>query len=42
MNTKNLLIQEVEQVSNPGLEEVLGFLRFLKAKKIDDEQDIAL
>lgn len=32
MNTKDLLIQELEQVSEPLLEEVLDFLRFLKAK----------
>lgn len=32
MNTKNLLIQEIEQVPEPILEEVLDFLRFLKAK----------
>lgn len=32
MNTKNLLIQEIEQVPEPILDEVLDFLRFLKAK----------
>lgn len=32
MNTKDLLIQELNQVSEPLLEEVLDFLRFLKAK----------
>ncbi|HEY9782011.1 MAG TPA: DUF2281 domain-containing protein [Leptolyngbyaceae cyanobacterium] len=32
MNTKNLLIQEIEQVPEPILEEVLDFLRFLKAQ----------
>lgn len=32
MNTKNLLIQEIEQVPEPILDEVLDFIRFLKAK----------
>ena len=32
VNTKDLLIQELNQVSEPLLEEVLDFLRFLKAK----------
>lgn len=32
MNTKNLLIQEIEQAPEPILDEVLDFLRFLKAQ----------
>ena len=32
MNTKDLLLQEIEQTSEPILDEVLDFLRFLKAK----------
>ena len=32
MNTKELIIQEIEQVPEPLLDEVLDFLRFLKAK----------
>lgn len=32
MNTKELLLQEIEQVPEPILDEVLDFLRFLKAK----------
>ncbi len=32
MNTKNLLIQEIEQAPEPILDEVLDFLRYLKAK----------
>lgn len=32
MNTKDLLLQEIEQVPEPLLDEVLDFLRFLKAK----------
>jgi len=33
MNTKELLLQEIDQVSDPILDEVLDFLRFLKAKQ---------
>lgn len=32
MNTKDLLLQEIEQVPEPILDEVIDFLRFLKAK----------
>ena len=32
MNAKELIIQEIEQVPEPLLDEVLDFLRFLKAK----------
>jgi len=32
MNTKELLMQEIEQVPEPILDEVLDFLRFLKTK----------
>lgn len=32
MNTKDLLLQEIEQAPQPILDEVLDFLRFLKAK----------
>lgn len=32
MNTKDLLIQEMQQVPEPILDEVLDFLRFLKTK----------
>ena len=32
MNTKDFLLQEIEQTSEPILDEVLDFLRFLKAK----------
>ncbi|MGL4620932.1 MAG: DUF2281 domain-containing protein [Chroococcidiopsis sp.] len=39
MNTKDLLLQEIEQVPEPILEEVLDFLRFLKAKEILQRQE---
>jgi len=42
MNTKNLLIQELEQVPEPILEEVLDFLRFLKAKKIQETLETSI
>jgi len=32
MDTKYLLLQEIEQTPEPILNEVLDFLRFLKAK----------
>ena len=42
MNTKELLLQEIEQVPEPILEEVLDFLRYLKAKKILQRQEATL
>ena len=36
MNAKDLIIQEMEQVSEALLEEVLDFLRFLKAKEMQE------
>ena len=33
MDTKSLLLQEIEQTPEPILDEVLDFLRFLKAKQ---------
>lgn len=43
MNTKDLLIQEIEQVPEPILDEVLDFLRFLKTKheqkKLESQAD---
>ncbi len=37
MDTKSLLLQEIEQTPEPILDEVLNFLRFLKAKKEQQE-----
>lgn len=42
MNTKELLLQEIEQVPEPILEEVLDFLRYLKTKKILQRQEATL
>lgn len=39
MNTKDLLLQEIEQVPEPLLKEVLNFLQFLKVKH---EQELEL
>lgn len=40
MNTKDLLIQEIEQVPEPILDEVLDFLRFLKTKHEQEKLEI--
>lgn len=40
MNTKELLLQEIEQVPEPILDEVLDFLRFLKAKNEQEKLDL--
>jgi hypothetical protein len=37
MDTKDLIIQELEHTSEPLLEEVLDFLRFLKAKREQEQ-----
>jgi hypothetical protein len=41
MTLKDLLIQELENVSDPSIGEVPDFVRFLKAKKTEDEVDLA-
>ena len=44
MNTKDLIIQELEATPEPLLNEILDFVRFLKIKQtrkaIEDRQDI--
>lgn len=40
MTLKQQLIQELDGVSEPLMVEVLDFLRFLKAKQVDDSTDI--
>lgn len=40
MNTKELLLQEIEQVPEPILDEVLDFLRFLKAKNEQEKLEM--
>lgn len=42
MSAKDLIIQEMEQVPEPLLEEVLDFLRVLKAKHIQEKLEISL
>lgn len=39
MDTKSLLLQEIEQTPEPILDEVLDFLRFLKAKQEQEEME---
>jgi len=41
MNTKELLINEIEEAPEPLLTEVLDFVHFLKAKIVREELDIA-
>lgn len=44
MNTKELLLREIEQAPDPILDEVLNFLRFLKAKQqqeaLENQKDL--
>lgn len=42
MSAKDLIIQELEQVPEPMLEEVLDFLRFLKAKQLQESLEIPI
>lgn len=42
MNTKNLLIQEIEQAPEPILDEVLDFLRYLKAKHEQEKLEMQI
>lgn len=42
MNTKDLLIQEIAQVPEPLLNEVLDFLRFLKAKHEQEKLELLI
>ncbi len=35
MNTKNIIIQEIENLPEPVLAEVLDFVRFLEYKNLD-------
>lgn len=42
MNTKDLLLQEIEQTPEPILDEVLDFLRFLKAKSEQEKLEMQL
>ncbi|MGF1516218.1 MAG: DUF2281 domain-containing protein [Nodosilinea sp.] len=40
MTLKELLIQEIDDASDPLLVEVLDFLQFLKAKQAENKADI--
>ena len=42
MGTRELLINEIEDVPEPLLSEVLNFVHFLKAKTIREKLDIAV
>ena len=42
MNTKEQLINEIEETPEPLLSEVLDFLHFLKAKTVRDKLDTAV
>jgi hypothetical protein len=41
MSKKELLINEIEQISEPFLDEVLDFIKFLKTKVIKERMNIA-
>jgi hypothetical protein len=44
MNTKDLIIQELEETDEPLLNEILDFVRFLKVKQtqsaLENQQDL--
>ncbi len=42
MSKKELLIKEIDQVSEPFLDEVLDFVQFLKTKFIKEKLDITV
>jgi len=42
MSTKELLINEIEQVPEPFLAEVLDFVLFLKARVLREKLDMAM
>ena len=42
MNRKQLIAKEIAQVPEPLLEEVLGFVRFLKSKRAQEKLETAL
>jgi len=39
MNTKEIIIQEIEEITEPLLTEILDFVRFLKVKQLQEEQE---
>lgn len=42
MSAKDLIIQEMDQVPEPMLKEVLDFLRFFKAKQLQERLEIPI
>jgi hypothetical protein len=42
MNTKELLMNEIDEAPEPLLIEVLDFVHFLKAKRVREKLDIAI
>jgi hypothetical protein len=42
MSTKELLMNEIEEVPEPLLSEVLDFVHLLKAKAVRDKLDVAI
>ena len=42
MNKKELILDEIEQVPDPLLEEILDFIRFLKTKVLEDRMVTAV
>jgi len=42
MSTKELLINEIQEVPEPLLSEVLNFVHFLKAKIVHEKLDIVI
>lgn len=39
MNTKEIIIQEIEEITEPLLSEILDFVRFLKVKQLQEERE---
>ena len=42
MNKMELILNEIEQVPDPLLEEILDFIRFLKTKVLEDRMETAV
>ncbi len=42
MKTQELILKEIEQVPEPLLEEVLDFVRFLKAKRAEEKLEVSM
>jgi hypothetical protein len=38
MNTKETIIEEIEEITEPLLTEILDFVRFLKVKQLQEER----